>query len=127
LIKSSHCGKEEGEDGLFNNLLQSTAQFREQSLVRVFQNISEDMGLIKNENDKRMPWPFTHIQFKQQIYEFAKFFTSLLNPPIACKAVLGRANCSRLGCFDRFYIAFHHLERSVTMREMDERHRNLPH
>jgi len=105
LIKSSCHGKEEGEDGLTNDASQSVMQFQKQSPESIFWGISEDMGLIKNENDERMPWLFTYIQFAIWIYKFTKFFPSLFNPPIAWKTVPGRAML-RVGCLDIVYIAF---------------------
>jgi len=51
-MKPSCCGKEEGEDGMIDDLSQNTTQLREQSPTGAFRDVGEDMRLIKREDDE---------------------------------------------------------------------------
>ena len=51
-MKSSRRGKEEGEDGMIDDLSQNTTQLREHSPTGVFRNVGEDMRLVEREEDE---------------------------------------------------------------------------
>ena len=128
-MRSSHCGKEKGEDGMIDDLSQSATQLREQSPTGLCRNVGEDMRLVKREDDEGPPRPLAQFQHMMSIDKSTKSFSCLfktvpwvITPPRGFRSVSGSA--IRVWLLS-FFTVPRQLERSVGLRNGQARTRKF--